>query len=138
MKSFALSSAAAVALLSMCISSPAGAASGASATTPLQNGYAKNETFCSSHGTVSYRVTKKVVTIAVDVHSLRPKKQYSLAWQNNNVRGYTIGVFETTSTGAVTTGSLRVFRDAETHGIGVMVYYLPGVNPKAILHFKPC
>jgi hypothetical protein len=137
-KSLALGTATVVALAPMCISSPASAAIGVSATTPLQNGYAKNETFCNRHGTVTYRVMKKVVVITVDLHSLTPKKHYSLDWQNNNVRGYTIGAFKTTSTGAVATGSLRLFRDAELHGIGVLVYYLSGVNPKAILHFRPC
>lgn len=138
MKRFVLSSVAAVALASVGIPSPAGAASGVSATTSLQNGYAKNETFCDGHGIVDYRVTKKTVTITVGLHSLTPKKQYSLAWQNNNVRGYTIGVFVTTSTGSVSTGTLRLFRDAEARGIGVVVYYLSGIDPQAILHFKPC
>ena len=127
-----------VAFATLCISSPAGATAGTSATTPLQNGYAKNEKFCDGNGTVTYRVTKQTVIVIVDLHSLIPKKQYALDWQNSKIRGYTIGTFETTSQGAVVIGSLRLFRDAETRGIGVMVYYLSGFNPKATLHFKPC
>ncbi len=94
--------------------------------------------FCRTDGTVKYSVVKHTVTITANLHNLAKSKQYSLIWQNNSVRGYTVGAFETTSTGTVAPDSLRLFRAAETHGIGVMVYYLVGVNPKAILHFKPC
>ena len=138
MKSFARCVTVVVACVNLCLSSPAGATGGTSATAQLQNGYAKYEKFCDSNGTVTYRVANQTVTVLVDLHSLIPKKQYALDWQNNKIRGYTIGTFKTTSTGAVVMGSLRLFRDAETHGIGVMVYYLSGFNPKATLRFKPC
>lgn len=125
-------------LAALCVTSPASASTGASATTSVQNGYAGHEMFCGTAGTVTYSVAKRTVTVTADIHNLVKSKQYSLIWRNNSVRGYTIGAFETTSGGTVTPNSLRLFRSAETHGIGVIVYYLVGVNPKAILHFKPC
>ena len=110
---------------------------GVSASTRVQGGYAKNESFCG--GTVQYRVSDKIATVTLNLVSLSPHREYSLDWMNNTVRGYTIGAFKTTSGGKVVSGSLRLFRPAETHGIRVNVYYITGgVNPTDIHHYGPC
>ncbi len=125
-------------LVALYAASPASARTGISATTAVQNGYAEHEMFCGPDGTVTYSAAKRSVTITVNLHNLARKQKYSLIWRNNSVRGYTIGAFETTSAGTVAPDSLRLFRSAETHGIGVTIYYLVGVNPKATLHFVAC
>lgn len=135
---FGLGIAALTALVVLGSALPAGASSGTSGKTQLQSGYSKDERFCSENGTIDYRVTHHTALVTVKLHSLVPKKQYSLDWQNNGVRGYTIGVFETASDGSVAPGSLRLFRPAETQGIGVMVYYLSGFDSEAVVRFKPC
>ena len=78
------------------------------------------------------------VKLRVHFAALRANRQYSVIWRNNAVRGYTIGVFSTTSSGSVRMGSLRLFRPGEVRGIGVEVYFLVGLVASGMKKLAPC
>jgi hypothetical protein len=109
-----------------------------SAPIATQSGYDASEQFCGTIGIIQYVAIKKRVELRIRLAAVKANRQYSVAWQNNAVRGYTIGVFSTTGSGAVRRGSLRLFRAGEVRGIGVPVYYLVGNAPHGLERFKPC
>jgi len=109
-----------------------------SAPIPVQSGYDAGEQFCGSVGVIQYVALKSRVELRLLLAAVKPNRQYSVDWQNNKVRGYTIGAFSTNGSGAVRRRSLRLFRPGEVRGIGVVIYYLVGNAPQGLERFKPC
>ena len=109
-----------------------------SAAIPVQSGYDGNEQFCGTLGKIQYVAIKHQVHFNLILAKLKANRQYSIVWQNNRVRGYTVGVFSTDNPGAIRKGSLRMFGPGEVRGIGVMIYYLNVYTPVGIQRFKPC
>ncbi len=110
----------------------------ASAPISVESGYDASERFCGTSGEIQYVALQKRVELQLTLTSEKPKRQYSVIWQNNKVRGYTIGVFLTDTSGAVRQGSLRLFRAGEVRGVGITIYYLVGNTPLGAQRFKPC
>jgi hypothetical protein len=109
-----------------------------SAPIPVQSGYDVDEQFCGTFGVIQYEALKKRVELRLLLAPVKPNRQYSVDWQNNKVRGYTIGAFSTNGSGVVRRGSLRLFRPGEVRGIGVVIYSLVGNAPLGLERFKPC
>ncbi len=128
-----------VALSVTAIGAAAGAASLPVVSAPIsvQSGYDGSEQFCGTIGVVQYVALKSHVKLAVHFTALRANRQYSIVWRNNEVRGYTIGAFSTTSSGSVRKGSLRLFRPG-VRGIGIEVYFLVGLAASGMKRFAPC
>ena len=110
----------------------------ASEPIPVQSGYDGNEEFCGTFGKIQYVAIKHQVHFNLKLAVLKENRQYLIDWQNNYVRGYTVGVFSTDHSGAIRRGSLKMFRAGEVRGIGVMIYYLNRFTPLGMQHFKPC
>jgi hypothetical protein len=109
-----------------------------SAPTSVQSGYDASERFCGTTGEIQYVALRKQVEIRASLTAEKPNRQYSVIWQNNKVRGYTIGVFSTNASGEIRPGSLRLFRAGEVRGVGVMIYYRVGNTLLGAERFKPC
>jgi|GEM_PF-1954005 len=109
-----------------------------SAPIPIQSGYDGNEQFCGTFGKIQYVAIKHQVHLNLSLAAVNADRQYSIVWQNNTVRGYTVGVFLTDHSGAIRKGSLRMYRPGEVRGIGLMIYYLDRFTPVGMQHFKPC
>ena len=110
----------------------------ASEPIPVQSGYDGNEQFCGTLGKVQYVAIKHQVHFNLNLAAMKANRQYRIDWQNNYVRGCTVGVFSTDHSGAIRSGSLRMFRAGEIRGIGLMIYYLDLYTPLGMQHFKPC
>ena len=110
----------------------------ASEPIPVQSGYDGNEQFCGTLGKVQFVAIKHQVHFNLNLAAMKANRQYRIDWQNNAVRGYTVGVFSTDHSGAIRSGSLRMFRAGEVRGIGLMIYYLDVYTPLGMQHFKPC
>jgi hypothetical protein len=89
-------------------------------------------------GEVQYVAIKRQVELKLILTPIRANRQYLVDWRNNNVRGYTIGVFSTDRVGAIRKGSVRMFRPGEVRGVGVDVYYLVGNTPSGLMRLTPC
>lgn len=109
-----------------------------SAAIPVQSGYDGNEQFCGTLGKIQYVAIKQRVHLNLHLTAVKANRQYLIDWQNNDVRGYTVGVFSTDHSGAIRTGSLRLFRAGEVRGYGLRIYYLVGNVPSGVKHFEPC
>jgi hypothetical protein len=109
-----------------------------SAPIPVQSGYDVSELFCGTIGEVQYVASKEHVELRLILTPIKANRQYVVAWRNNNVRGYTIGVFSTNGSGDVRRGSVRMFRPGEVRGIGVDIYYLVGNSPIGLVRLTPC
>jgi len=109
-----------------------------SAPIPVQSGYDGNEQFCGTLGKIQYVAIKHQVHFNFNLSAENANRQYLIDWQNNTVRGYTVGVFLTDHSGAIRKGSLRMYRAGEVRGIGLMIYYLDRFTPVGTQHFKPC
>jgi NADPH-dependent ferric siderophore reductase len=83
-------------------------------------------------------VSAGLVAIKLFLTPMKPDRQYSVAWRNNKVRGYTIGVFSTNRSGDVRRGSVRMFRPGEVRGVGIDVYYHEGNTPSGLVRLMPC
>ena len=105
---------------------------------PVQSGYNGNEKFCGTLGKIQYVAIKQQVHFNFNLSAAKANRQYLIDWQNNNVRGYAVGVFSTDHSGAIRKGSLRMYRPGEVRGIGLMIYYLNRFTPVGMQHFKPC
>ena len=110
----------------------------ASEPIPVQSGYDGNEQFCGTLGKIQYVAIKHQVHFNFNLFAVKANRQYLIDWQNNTVRGYTVGVFLTDHSGAIRKGSLRMYRPGEVRGIGLMIYYLNRFTPVGMQHFKPC
>ena len=100
--------------------------------------YDGNEQFCGTLGKIQYVAIKHQVHFNFNLSAENANRQYLIDWQNNTVRGYTVGVFLTDHSGAIRKGSLRMYRAGEVRGIGLMIYYLDRFTPVGTQHFKPC
>lgn len=109
-----------------------------SAPIPVQSGYDGNEQFCGTLGKIQYVAIKHQVHFNFNLSAVKANRQYLIDWQNNTVRGYTVGVFLTDHSGAIRKGSLRMYRPGEVRGIGLMIYYLDRFTPVGTQHLKPC
>ena len=109
-----------------------------SAPIPVQLGYDGNEQFCGTLGKIQYVAIKHEVHFNLRLAAVEANREYSIDWQNNSVRGYTVGVFLTDHSGAIRKGSLRMYRPGEVRGIGLMIYYLDRFTPVGTQHFKAC
>jgi hypothetical protein len=109
-----------------------------SAPIPVQSGYDESEQFCGMMGVVQYVAIEKRVELRLRLAAVKANRQYSVAWQNNKVRVYTIGVFSSNGAGDVRRGSVRLFRPGEVRGIGVVIYYLVGDTSLGLERFRPC
>jgi hypothetical protein len=109
-----------------------------SASIRVQSGFDSNERFCGALGDIQYLATGQQVALSLHLAELKADRQYSIAWQNNKVRGYTVGTFSTNDSGVVRAGSLRLFRAGEVRGIGVLIYNLVGSTSQNSIYFKAC
>lgn len=85
-----------------------------SARIPVQLGYDGNEQFCGTLGKIQYVAIKHEVHFNLRLTAVKANREYSIDWQNNTVRGYTVGVFLTDHSGAIRKGSLRMYRPGES------------------------
>jgi hypothetical protein len=109
-----------------------------SAPIPVQSGYDASELFCGAIGEIQYLAKNGDVELRLFLTPVKADRQYSVAWRNNKVRGYTIGVFSTNRSGEVRRGSVRMFRPGEVRGIGIYVYYVVGNTPSGLVRLMPC
>ena len=109
-----------------------------SAPIPVQSGYDASELFCGATGEIQYLAKNREVELKLFLTPMKPDRQYSVAWRNNKVRGYTIGVFSTNRSGDVRRGSVRMFRPGEVRGVGIDVYYHEGNTPSGLVRLMPC